>query len=283
MKRLGLRRLGMLVMVASFLSILILMASCKKEEAVEETTPATTSAPLTQEAVGSDVETGASATGTEELGTGTTPPPAGEPGTTPPPLHSAEAEFPWPAPTPSAYYRFPPHLLGSARSFGEVADRLELALNQAGYTENKFYSIKNNGFAVVTRIESMLSNGSCRPPNQRWVVDSPSLFTLKDYLAALFRAHKGFYRVWAFTVTSLPEGFTGPPPTQAEIDALFSRGQMILPPPLRALPFTGDYYCLALVYQFERKDVPPPLLRLPSPLTGVQHLTASTILQHLEH
>jgi len=269
MKRLGLRQLGMLVVVSSFVGLLFLVA-CSKSSRIEARAAPAAAAPAP------------------------TAPPAAAPVPAAPapavrapaarlPADGAEAAFPWPAPKPSAYYKLPRNLLGSARNFGEVADGLELALNQAGYTENKFYSLKNNGFAVVTRIESIRSNGSCRPASQRWVVDSPSLFTLKDYLAALFGAHKGFYRVWAFAVTSLPEGFTGPAPTQQQIDELFSRGEVILPPPLRTLPFTSDYYCLALVYQFERKDVPPPLLRVPSNLTGVQHLTAATILQHLEH
>src|ERR1700688_2099631 len=57
MKRLGLRRLGMLVVFSSFVIVLILVACSKKEEAVEETTPATTSTTSTQEAVSSEVET----------------------------------------------------------------------------------------------------------------------------------------------------------------------------------------------------------------------------------
>jgi len=67
------------------------LAGCKKEETTEETTPATTSTTSTTEttststemgtgamggAMGSDMGTGSSSMGTDNMGTGTTPPPA---------------------------------------------------------------------------------------------------------------------------------------------------------------------------------------------------------------
>src|SRR5579864_7823000 len=68
---------------------LLSLVGCKKEETTEETTPATTSTTTTTEttstsssdmgtggAMGSDMGTGSSSMGTDNMGTGTTPPPA---------------------------------------------------------------------------------------------------------------------------------------------------------------------------------------------------------------
>jgi hypothetical protein len=191
------------------------------------------------------------------------------------------AEFPWPPPAPSAFYKLPRSLFGSAENFGQVADRIELALGQAGYTEIKFYSIKNDGFAMVTRIESIRADGTCREEKERWLVNSPPMFSLSDFLDALLRARRGLYRVWAFAVTSLDAAFAAPP-TETEIKLLFSRGRIRLPVEVRKLPLSGEHQFLALIYEFERRDVPPPVLNAPSTLTGAQHLAAATIMRGLE-
>jgi hypothetical protein len=67
---------------------LLSLVGCKKEETTEETAPATSSAPATTEpsmgtemgtgasSMGTEMGTGSSAMGTDNMGTGTTPPPA---------------------------------------------------------------------------------------------------------------------------------------------------------------------------------------------------------------
>lgn len=192
------------------------------------------------------------------------------------------AEFRWPPPAPSAFYKIPRNLFGSAETFGDVSVLLELALAKAGYTEIKFYSIKNDGFAIVTRIESIHADGTCREERERWLVNSPPMFSLRDFLEALLKAKRGLYRVWAFAVTSAADRGFAAPPTEMEIKQLFSRGGASLPAEVWNLPFSRYHECLALVYEFERGDVPPPVLTVPSGLTGAQHLAAATILRGLE-
>jgi hypothetical protein len=85
------------------------------------------------------------------------------------------------------------------------------------------------------------------------------MFSLRDFLEALLRARRGLYRVWAFAVTSLDAAFAAPP-TETEIKLLFSRGRIGLPVEVRKLPFSEEHQRLALIYEFERTDVPPPVL-----------------------
>ncbi len=204
-----------------------------------------------------------------------------------PPLpqpHAKEALFPWPPSMPSAYYKMPLHFLRPARTLGDVADRLERALNRAGYTENKFYRVydPNNsiGFAIVTQIENINPDATPRS-TQRRSIDSP-VFTMRDLIRALISGQRGLYRALAFTVTTSTAGFS-PADSETEFKLIFAEGDTSLSSTGRDLPFTSEYNCLALIYEFSLGDVPPPSLNLPSEHTGEEHLVAARIMQGLEH
>lgn len=193
-----------------------------------------------------------------------------------------EAEFPWPAPMPSTFYKIPRRLLRPASTLGQVADRLDDALAQAGYTERKFYRVGADGFAIATRLESILPDGRSRPQAQRWIVDTPPTFSLDDILRALLRASRGLYRVWGFVITPTPAPFKNPV-VERDLERLIDRGDLKLSLRARTLPFTANHDCFALVYEFERRDAPPmPALRMPSPLPAQQHLVASNIMRRLK-
>ena len=191
----------------------------------------------------------------------------------------SDAEFPWPAPEPSAFYRIP-HRLLSAKTFGEVADTFQEALSRAGYTQNKFYIIRSGGFVIATQLERIQPNARPVSESIRWQEDSPSYFSLDAFIHALFFASKGFYRIFVFAFTSSVAPF-GDPPTRSQMQDLLAYGGTALSRQAKALPFDPGQDCLVLVYEFERGDRPPAAFRNPSFHTGKQHLVASGIGKNL--
>jgi len=190
-------------------------------------------------------------------------------------------EFPWPAPNPSAYYIVPSQLFDKSHTLGEVAHLLDAALEKSGYTERKFFRIKTDGFALVTRLESIFPDGRSRPLPSRWEVNAPPASSLSDYLQALLFAKRGLYRVWVFAETSSKASF-GKPVPEKTVNQWLVDGNLGLPKQIEEISVTKSYACLALVYEFERKDSPPePNLVLPSSLTGLQHLRAAGIIANL--
>jgi hypothetical protein len=167
-------------------------------------------------------------------------------------------------------------------ALGEVSDRLLNALGSAGYTEGSFYSVPG-GFALVTRLEQISSDGRPKQSPDRWTVTLRPLsllhFSLSDYLSALFHASPGFYRVIAFVVSPRPFNQDPTPLTRDEALALLPGGVNVLPEPLRAQPYAAEFACTALVYEFQQAAAGEnPTLRLPSSLTGEMHLVRSAIM-----
>ena len=89
------------------------------------------------------------------------PPPAASPGQAP--------AFPWPPPRPSTRRVLPGHLVVGAAAqptLGTVADRLQAALEQAGYVEYGYYRVPE-GFAIATRLERIYPDGQSLPAPAR--------------------------------------------------------------------------------------------------------------------
>src|SRR5579863_7649802 len=141
------------------------------------------------------------------------PPPPPSPSPQPKsPARPPVAAFPWPPPQASsrvllaAWPRSP-----QMRLFGDIDARLTAALQPKGYAERSYYSVPG-GFALVTRLEQIYSDGRSMPPPARFSARllPPSRFT--DYIRALFTADPGYYRVIVFIVTDqgFSEGAQGP-------------------------------------------------------------------------
>lgn len=110
--------------------------------------------------------------------------------------------FPWPPPAASADEVIPRATLEQGaipKSLGDVEARLASALRANGYVERSYYAVPD-GFALVTRLEQIGSDGTSKPPPGRWSLSSRSAsdFTLSDYVRALFTADPGYYRVIVF-------------------------------------------------------------------------------------
>lgn len=150
-------------------------------------------------------------------------------------------------------------------TLGEVARHLEGALSRVGYSERSYYTVPG-GFALATRLEQIAPDGTPKSDPQRWSTALPEqpVFSLGDYLRALFAAPRGDYRVIVFIVTNQPFGTSARPATNAQAEAWLSGGLDRLPRALQALPFDADVEASALVYQFHKSGHGDPPIALES-------------------
>lgn len=239
-----------------------------------------------------------SASGPAAKNGGGSPPPADRNGDHGPPDSSGApaatageatlAQFPWPPPQAHSRYKLSRSLLAkqeSGTTLGDVADRLEAALQLSGYSQSSYFAVKD-GYALVTKVEQMDADGTPKQEPARWEAAlgplSISNFTLDGYLKALFNAARGYYRVIVFIVSPHPiaEGETRV--SRSEAEAWLHKGADRLPRSLRALSYGADFECTALIYEFEQ-TAPGQQARLRenSPLTGEAHLRKSKILTAL--
>jgi hypothetical protein len=196
-------------------------------------------------------------------------------------------EFEWPPPKASARTLLPSNLFPTAKdnslTLGDIAGHLQAALIRAGYGEHSYFRIGNNGFALVTRVERLTSNGA---PDQhyRWCApDATEPFSLFKYILGLVWPEPGYYRLIVFIAT--PEMFsnTGREVTSQDASRKLSLGVAVLPRSLSDQPFTNDHHCFALIYEFEKaKPESVPVLLDPSRFSAMEHLEKTAIWAELQ-
>lgn len=197
------------------------------------------------------------------------------------PAHNI-AQFPWPPPHPSAYSVIPSRLLPSLTNknhLKNVAEKLETAFDQAGYSQRKYYQVPE-GFALVSQLEQFYPDGTPKTPPDRWVADylPPTIFSLTSYLRVLFTANPGRYRIIAFIVTSEPFKESKETVTREEAMGWLGGGMIVLPKSIGKQPYTDQHYCTAYIYEFEQPDKDKkPFFKPLSNLTGKDHLKKSKL------
>ena len=199
----------------------------------------------------------------------------------------ANAGFPWPPPRPSTRRLLPrPMVTGAALqpTLGGVADRLQAALESAGYVEYGYYPVPG-GFALATRLERIHPDGRAYTEPARWQWGQAALtgFDLGSYMRALFDVEQGYFRVIVFAVTSAPLETTDEAPQAGQVLAWPMNGAPELPATLRRHSYGDDAYTAALVYEFEsRGRGHEATFRSQSRLTGAAHLRQARLLPALE-
>jgi hypothetical protein len=196
--------------------------------------------------------------------------------------------FPWPPPKPSTTVSLSLGSLGKTGNdptFYDVDTRISEALASSGYEEQSYFGVPD-GFAIVTRLEQITSNGQPEPSN-RWASEMQPMslteFSLSEYLQALFGAPKGHYRIFVFIVTSDIVVQSGTPVTQGEAETWFVEGANKLPGEMNALPYTADHTTTVYVYEFVQSGMGGSANQnIPSSITGKQHLQAAGLWEELE-
>ena len=185
-------------------------------------------------------------------GDGAAPPPPPPP--PPPPDQPAIAAFPWPPPQASSRVLLAAWPRGpQMRFFGDIDGRLTAALQPQGYVERSYYSVPG-GFALVTRLEQIYSDGRSMPPPARFSAQLLPPTRFSDYIRALFNADPGYYRVIVFIVTDqgFSEGSEGA--SQGQADSWIRDGVDMLPPQIASRQLTDGVRCAALIYEFRQSN-----------------------------
>lgn len=192
-------------------------------------------------------------------------------------------EFPWP-PDASAVMTLPSALLatpGAEVKLGDVDARLGAALQKAGYEQRGYYHVPG-GFVVVTQMEQFdAATGAPLAGANRWStkVVPPALFS-KEYFRGLISGNAGHFRVLAFAVTKESFNREGKEISAAEGFHLVDKAADRLPNEVKEEPYTGDYQCTALVYEFVHPNSGQAQFVRSSGLLPSQHL--QKILHALE-
>jgi|SRR5579863_2833651 len=195
------------------------------------------------------------------------------------PVPTEIPEFPkWPKWTER--YLLPEGLVvdGRTAELGTAFDRIRGALNSAKIPEWSIYSLGKDGFAVVTRMETINENGVAKAEPERWSIASPPSvepFSLVNYLKVLFVASPGYYRVIVLAVTphQILAGDSQQVADTETMDSLLRQGASDLPPSYRKTPVSPGTRCDAFIYEFYRATVGDPVTMLESSgVTAPQHL-----------
>lgn len=183
--------------------------------------------------------------------------------------------FPWPPPEPSARFAVPRGMVAApdARlTLRQVSTRIGDALRRASY-EYSFYRAPG-GFAVVARLERIADDGTPMTGDTRFLPpDAEAPFSFTDYIAQLFFAPAGYYRMIAFVVTDRAFAATGKTLAASEAATLLTQGAVALPVSFARDEFTPEHAVHALVYEFRKGEGEGDVATLhPGRLTGETHI-----------
>lgn len=194
-------------------------------------------------------------------------------------------EFPWPPPQASGIEVLPRDLLNVAAvtSLGDVNRRITAALDRNGYYESSYLAVPD-GFALVTRLEQIESDGTPKMEPERWSIEAATgSFTLAEYLRRLFLGTPGYYRVIVFVVTPHPFSQSAARLTPEQANSWLVGGFNRLPDEVASLSYTDAFASTALIYEFARPTAnDEPSLTYPGALTGRVHLERSGIWRELQ-
>ena len=191
--------------------------------------------------------------------------------------------FPFPPPKSSASHTFEEEVFEQANNLYEVSELIEGALKKSGYFEKSYYKIPD-GFALVTRMEKMKPDGSPAPVDERWNINhnsTGSSFDLMSYFKSLFFAKDGHYRIIVFLIT--PENLrqSEDKMTMEEAKKYLTKGFNRLPNSFKNIPFTDEYSCSALIYEWYKVEHEDPVFMEPSKFLGQYHLAKNKFVEYI--
>jgi outer membrane protein OmpA-like peptidoglycan-associated protein len=195
-------------------------------------------------------------------------------------------EFPWP-PNASAVSTVARNYLvrhDETISLKTLGERLQFALGRAGYGQGGFYGVPG-GFALASKMEQFKGeDGAPLMGNNRWIIDliPPRLFS-REYWEAISKGVSGNYRVVVFVVTDRSFTGSGEEVTSQRARTLVKGSNTLPEEPFNRMPYSNNYTCTALIYEFRQTDSDtPPKFQPSSVLQADTHLRKAGILKALE-
>jgi hypothetical protein len=134
-------------------------------------------------------------------------------------------------------------------------------------------------------MEQIDADGTPKPNPLRWSTALPPrpLFSLGDFIHALFTAAEGHYRVIVFVITPQAVATTATAASESQATDWLTGGLTQLPASIANLPFGDDYQCTALVYEFHKiASEPAPIANPDGAPSAVEQLQRSGIADALE-
>jgi hypothetical protein len=187
-------------------------------------------------------------------------------------------------PTATNSVELPVEIAGKALTLQQCADRLKNALVHAEYEGRfSFYWVDDQhgpGFAIVTEVEAIQSDGKPVGNNQRWGFHLPEYdgFTPNSLWKAMIHADLGRYRLIALVLSKQPFKEQDTAMTQEQAETLKGGPAWLGDSPWKTVVATPDFHLMAYVYEFERKSRSDPPVLMPSDDLGAKNHLQSTAL-----
>lgn len=192
----------------------------------------------------------------------------------------------WPPPKPSSIVTLPTRLCHDPRhpTLQGSWDLLHAAFERAGFPDDeRTFSIgKNEGFAMLGRMEAINDDATPKPARSRWgnpLTGDPGSFSIGQWFKEVFSRVTGRYRVIALVVTRRPMKTTTVTPSLARLDSIVDSGPIgPLPSAMGARALPPNVPCYALIYELERPSIPANT-KIVSPSTHLarEHLVKSKL------
>ncbi len=198
--------------------------------------------------------------------------------------------FNLPPPVPSVKQELERSLFPNVSTLAGVNTRIKNALQRATYPQYSYYRLQNteqnagvNGFALVAQVEQIERDGKPLAGRDRWLSEvrpwKEGSFT--DYLLSLFRTNRGYFRVIVFVVSDQTFGTDASASPTAALSWL-EKGAASLPDEIGSLPFGPAYRCVALIYEFEKRESSTTARQVtPSTTSAQEHLDKAGIWKFL--
>lgn len=171
----------------------------------------------------------------------------------------------------------------SSKTLGQVGERMARRLDDQGYGGHLSYFKIDGGFAIVTDVEQITSDGGTHADNIRWAaaLASPRWFSL-DFFRSLLFARQGYFRVMALTVSNKSLGINHRGLSLEEArhwEWLGGSAADFLTWDVAKKPFSNDYFSTILIYEFEVVENREP--KISRALGREMHLKNSGILKRI--
>ncbi len=190
--------------------------------------------------------------------------------------------FNLPPPDPTAQKRFPKKLFKRISTLADLDTALHNALYASGYIENLYLPV-HDGFALITRLEKMNTDGTSTEGEDRWDTTAVNNnFGIQDGIKQLSNKLKGQYRAFVIVVTTDMSPRHKDTLSEWELVAWSNSEGLFLPTSIGRIEFTNKHKVHALIYEFVcAENDGQAVLVQESKMTWEAHMMQSKLLSKL--
>lgn len=153
------------------------------------------------------------------------------------------------------HHLFPTSLLEGCEQLKDVDNKITAALRALDYETHSYYYAPN-GFALLTPIEQIRSDGTALEGVERWQ-DFPAGSDFEGilaYLASLVQPQHGYFRLFVFVVADRPIRNSGGDMGADEAKEWLKDGGGWLPPEIGNRLLTANHKISVYIYEFKAPE-----------------------------